>query len=105
MRIPRLSFIVLLIVGIATIRAEGPAKESSDEVASWPRLATFSILGYDPDTGEVGGAVRWRVLCRQRRDSRRSWRRCGGHAGIGRYRLRSPALASISKRECRRQTS
>ena len=25
-------------------------------------IATFSILGYDPDTGEVGGAVQSRVF-------------------------------------------
>ena len=29
---------------------------------SWPPVATFSILGYDPDTGEVGGAVQSRVF-------------------------------------------
>ena len=29
----------------------------------WERVATFSILGYDPDTGEVGGAVQSRVFC------------------------------------------
>src|SRR5215467_1999300 len=28
----------------------------------WPPVATFSILGYDPDTGEVGGAVQSRVF-------------------------------------------
>ncbi len=32
----------------------------------WEKVATFSILGYDPETGEVGGAVQSRVfLCRQ----------------------------------------
>jgi len=29
----------------------------------WPPVATFSILGYDPATGEVGGAVQSRVFC------------------------------------------
>lgn len=29
----------------------------------WPPVATFSILGYDPHTGEVGGAVQSRVFC------------------------------------------
>jgi uncharacterized Ntn-hydrolase superfamily protein len=29
---------------------------------SWKPVATFSILGYDPDTGEVGGAVQSRVF-------------------------------------------
>jgi uncharacterized Ntn-hydrolase superfamily protein len=28
----------------------------------FPPVATFSILGYDPDTGEVGGAVQSRVF-------------------------------------------
>ena len=28
----------------------------------WPPIATFSVLGYDPDTGEVGGAVQSRVF-------------------------------------------
>lgn len=30
--------------------------------ASWLPVATFSILGYDPETGEVGGAVQSRVF-------------------------------------------
>jgi uncharacterized Ntn-hydrolase superfamily protein len=28
----------------------------------WPPVATFSILGFDPDTGEVGGVVQSRVF-------------------------------------------
>jgi uncharacterized Ntn-hydrolase superfamily protein len=32
------------------------------EVDRWPPVATFSILGYDPETGEVGGAVQSRVF-------------------------------------------
>ena len=28
----------------------------------WPPVATFSILGYDPETGEIGGAVQSRVF-------------------------------------------
>ena len=28
----------------------------------WPPVATFSILGYDPETGELGGAVQSRVF-------------------------------------------
>ena len=30
--------------------------------APWPPVATFSILGFDPETGEVGGAVQSRVF-------------------------------------------
>lgn len=33
-----------------------------DHVERWPPVATFSILGYDPETGEVGGAVQSRVF-------------------------------------------
>jgi uncharacterized Ntn-hydrolase superfamily protein len=29
----------------------------------WEKVATFSILGYDPETGEIGGAVQSRVFC------------------------------------------
>jgi uncharacterized Ntn-hydrolase superfamily protein len=32
------------------------------EVDRWPPVATFSVLGYDPETGEVGGAVQSRVF-------------------------------------------
>ncbi len=35
---------------------------SSMPPAPWPPVATFSILGYDPATGEVGGAVQSRVF-------------------------------------------
>lgn len=34
----------------------------TEEVDRWPPVATFSILGYDPETGEVGGAVQSRVF-------------------------------------------
>lgn len=37
--------------------SKAPASESH-----WPPVATFSILGYDPETGEVGGAVQSRVF-------------------------------------------
>lgn len=30
--------------------------------SEWPPVATFSILGYDPATGEIGGAVQSRVF-------------------------------------------
>ncbi|MDG2239806.1 MAG: DUF1028 domain-containing protein [Longimicrobiales bacterium] len=35
---------------------------TSEEVERGPPIATFSILGYDPETGEVGGAVQSRVF-------------------------------------------
>lgn len=34
----------------------------ADSPRPWPPVATFSILGYDPATGEVGGAVQSRVF-------------------------------------------
>ena len=40
----------------------GPSSPVADEVDRWPPVATFSILGYDPETGEVGGAVQSRVF-------------------------------------------
>jgi len=41
-----------------------PAAETGREGAAspWNPPATFSILGYDPETGEVGGAVQSRVF-------------------------------------------
>ena len=63
MRIPCLSLLIVLASGVATIRAAGPSKDATDNESPWQRVATFSILGYDPDTGEVGGAVQSRVFC------------------------------------------
>ena len=42
------------VLGAPASRAQGPKP--------WPPVATFSILGYDPATGEVGGAVQSRVF-------------------------------------------
>ncbi|MFQ5632212.1 MAG: DUF1028 domain-containing protein, partial [bacterium] len=36
--------------------------QQNPSAAEWPPVATFSILGYDPETGEVGGAVQSRVF-------------------------------------------
>lgn len=44
--------VISAVIFIATPRAGN----------EWPPIATFSILGYDPDTGEVGGAVQSRVF-------------------------------------------
>lgn len=41
---------------IVSLRAQTP------EHLPFPPVATFSILGYDPDTGEAGGAVQSRVF-------------------------------------------
>jgi len=42
---------------IVSLRAQTPSPN-----LPFPPVATFSILGYDPDTGEVGGAVQSRVF-------------------------------------------
>ena len=48
---------------VATSTPAPPTSRAADaEVDRWPPVATFSILGYDPDTGEVGGAVQSRVF-------------------------------------------
>jgi uncharacterized Ntn-hydrolase superfamily protein len=50
--------------GTATASAPttGTPSAGLDEPNRWPPVATFSILGYDPETGEVGGAVQSRVF-------------------------------------------
>jgi uncharacterized Ntn-hydrolase superfamily protein len=47
---------VLLLCAAISLHAQNPADRSPDPVA------TFSILGFDPATGEVGGAVQSRVF-------------------------------------------
>jgi len=45
----------------AFAQAQGNTSPASDTLP-WPPVATFSILGYDPDTGEIGAAVQSRVF-------------------------------------------
>ena len=52
---------VLTIAALSVVAAVGFAS-LVDPVAPWDPVATFSILGYDPDTGEVGGTVQSRVF-------------------------------------------
>ena len=47
---------VILSGLIVSLRAQAPAD------LPFPPVATFSILGYDPETGEAGGAVQSRVF-------------------------------------------
>jgi uncharacterized Ntn-hydrolase superfamily protein len=49
--------LVLLVLIAATAAAHASARQTLPDP-----VATFSILGYDPDTGEVGGAVQSRVF-------------------------------------------
>jgi proline-specific peptidase len=43
-------------------REVGAFLDGDKSAAPFPTIATFSILGYDPKTGEVGGAVQSRVF-------------------------------------------
>jgi uncharacterized Ntn-hydrolase superfamily protein len=52
---------VLIIAALSVVAAVGFAP-LVDQGAPWDPVATFSILGYDPDTGEVGGTVQSRVF-------------------------------------------
>lgn len=56
-----LSSAVLSVSVITLVMGFGHLENIREE--SWPPVATFSVLGYDPDTGEVGGAVQSRVFC------------------------------------------
>lgn len=47
------------LVALLCAAANGVAAQEEER---WPPVATFSILGYDPETGEVGGAVQSRVF-------------------------------------------
>src|SRR6187397_735031 len=52
-----------LVFLLAIVPAPAAAQRPYDAWATpWPPVATFSILGYDPDTGEVGGTVQSRVF-------------------------------------------
>ncbi len=56
----------LLVALAATTGGLGPLAAQDAEKASahlpWPPVATFSVVGYDPGTGEVGVAVQSRVF-------------------------------------------
>src|SRR5687767_13272937 len=47
---------------LALCVASGLIAAARQTTQPWPPVATFSILGFDPDTGEVGGAVQSRVF-------------------------------------------
>lgn len=51
--------LLVAATGHGQARSSGAAAPSA---LPWPPVATFSILGYDPETGEVGGAVQSRVF-------------------------------------------
>jgi len=49
-------------VGAAPVHGQSTDYEALKEASPWPPVATFSIVGYDPATGEVGVAVQSRVF-------------------------------------------
>src|SRR5918995_4112762 len=51
--------VAILLVMLA-LAVSPSAQQTSGDQQDWP--GTFSILGYDPATGEVGGAVQSRVF-------------------------------------------
>ncbi len=56
-----------IVLALGFVAAAVPAQAQSSGFTTtpalpWPPVATFSILGYDPATGEVGGAVQSRVF-------------------------------------------
>jgi uncharacterized Ntn-hydrolase superfamily protein len=55
----RLGLAAAVVISVAHL--QGPAAQSRAGEQPDP-VATFSILGYDPDTGDVGGAVHSRVF-------------------------------------------
>ncbi|MCI0489112.1 MAG: DUF1028 domain-containing protein [Blastocatellia bacterium] len=65
----KLFLIVAMAFGL-TMFSQGQVRETLksytappvDDERSWDTVATFSILGFDPATGEVGGAVQSRVF-------------------------------------------
>ncbi len=63
---PRASCVVVCIALAVGSGTAGPASGQASHASSgedlWPPVATFSILGYDPATGDVGVAVQSRVF-------------------------------------------
>jgi uncharacterized Ntn-hydrolase superfamily protein len=54
------TFVFIMIASASCARHQAPRSQQYD--GPWPPVATFSILGYDSITGEVGGAVQSRVF-------------------------------------------
>ena len=52
--------LAVILAGAVLVRPV-PAQPTA-AARPWPPVATFSILGYDPETGEVGAAVQSRVF-------------------------------------------
>ena len=59
--VPTLVSTLCLLAAASPVRAQSSGFSTTPPLP-WPPVATFSILGYDPATGEVGGAVQSRVF-------------------------------------------
>ncbi|MCI0433768.1 MAG: DUF1028 domain-containing protein [Gemmatimonadetes bacterium] len=57
----RATALIIPWLGMAA-HADAQQSVASREPGAWPPVATFSILAFDPQTGEVGGAVQSRVF-------------------------------------------
>jgi uncharacterized Ntn-hydrolase superfamily protein len=62
MRLASLLCGLFALISTSLLAAE-PQRASEVITPAWSPVATFSILGYDPDTGEIGAAVQSRVFC------------------------------------------
>ena len=60
--VPALALLCGLFLSAAPRAGAQGAGFTTTPPLPWPPVATFSILGYDPATGEVGGAVQSRVF-------------------------------------------
>src|SRR4051812_17267085 len=61
MRPTVLALIVLAAASVAGAQAATPARDATAAGELWP-TGTFSILAFDPETGEIGAAVQSRVF-------------------------------------------
>ena len=68
MNMPTRSPLLILIASLTLCSAMEGSSLAAQQQASvkadlpWPPVATFSILGFDPETGEIGAAVQSRVF-------------------------------------------
>ncbi len=58
----RLALLVALVAVPSVARGQEATPPGTEIDRPWPPVATFSILGYDPETGEMGAAVQSRVF-------------------------------------------
>ena len=62
LRTPCLTAGVLCVLALGPTGVHGQNSKRDAPAGPWPPVATFSILGFDEDTGEVGVAVQSRVF-------------------------------------------